>query len=73
MENTRVSLHVLGDGFFEFFGIGTAEAFDLHSLLDEHEGGHGGDAVLHCDFLAFVNINLKESEMLVKWDFTGRK
>jgi hypothetical protein len=66
MENTRVCLQVLGDGFFEFFGVGAAEAVDLHSLLDEHEGGHRGDAVLHGDFLAFVNIDLKESEMLVK-------
>jgi hypothetical protein len=52
---------VLDDEFLQFLGVGSTEAVNLLSLLDEDKGGHRGDIVLHGKFLAFIDINLQRN------------
>lgn len=49
----------LDDELLQLVGVGSTEAFDLLTLLDEHECWHRRDVVLHGEFFTFVNINLK--------------
>jgi len=35
------------DDFLQTRGVGSCEFLDLDAVLDEHEGGHAGDVVLH--------------------------
>lgn len=52
---------VLDDVLFKLFGVGSTEAIDLLSFLDEHESRHRWDVVFDCELLTFINIDLKET------------
>lgn len=54
---------VLDDELLQLLGVGSAEAVDLLALLDEHEGRHRADVVLHGKLLALINIDLGEKKM----------
>jgi len=46
------------DDILQTLGVGSGELFDLDAVLEEHEGGHAGDVVFHCNVFAFVHIDL---------------
>lgn len=56
---------MLDDELFQFVSVGSAEAVNFLPLLDEDESRHACDVILHGDFLAFINVDLKVRIMLL--------
>jgi len=54
------------DDFLQTRGVGSCEFLDLDAVLDEHEGGHAGDVVLHGNIFTVVHIDLLKKESLVR-------
>lgn len=46
-------------------GVGTTDGLDLLTVLEEEEGGHGGDAVLGRDLGELVDVDLVELDVVV--------
>ena len=52
-------LLVSGDDLLELVHVGPGEVSHLGLILNEDEGGHGGDLILGRNVLAIINVNLK--------------
>lgn len=48
---------------FQSITVGAGEFFNLLLVLDEHKGGHAGDAIFHGNILAVVDINLEKGKV----------
>lgn len=57
------SLLVLGDGILQLLKVCTGKVGQLLAILEEHEGRHSGNLVLHSNVFTLVHIDLQEDHV----------